>query len=142
MTRNAVFDALLAIGAAVEPAGTGTTWGESGRKLKSVDKAIMPALFQVEPDENFESRLGQMSKRKLSAIWIIMHNFGKDQSVVPAEKTADMLDQIDAALGAPVHRQSLGGGAYAAFIDGQIRKWEGDLDGITILTVPISILLP
>lgn len=142
MSRNAIFNSLLAIGQAVLPYGPGSQWGEAGRKLKTPDKALLPALFQVEPDETYESRLGQMQKRQFSALWFIMHGAGKDQSKIPAETTSNILDQIDAALAAPVHRQALGGQVYAAFIDGQIRKWEGDLDGLTIIMVPIRILLP
>jgi hypothetical protein len=142
MSRNAIFNSLLALGTAIEPLGPGSTWGETGRRLKTPDKCVHPALFQAEPDETFESKLGQMQKRQLSAVWFIYHSAGKDQSAIPAETTSTLIDQIDAKLQANVHRQSLGGSVYAAFIDGQIRKWEGDLDGLTILMIPIRILLP
>lgn len=141
MSRNQIFNALLAIGATIQPGGT--AWGEHGRKLKTVEKAQLPALFQVEPDENFASRQGQMIKRELSAVWIVMHNFGKDQSNTGAEFTADLLDLIDAKFPDPgLTPQRLGGLVRACWIEGQIRKWEGDLDGLTILTVPIKILIP
>ena len=142
MSRNAVYDAVLALGQAVTPGGAGTALGETGRRLKDPTQCQMPALFQVEPDERVKSHLGQMAKRELGVVWIIYHEAGKDQSATPARYTADLMDRVDAALAAPVFRQSLGGQAYAAFIDGQIRKWEGDDDGITIITVPINILLP
>jgi hypothetical protein len=140
MSRNQIYDALLALGSAVQPAGS--AWGETGRKLKTSDKAQMPALFQVEPDEDHQSKLGQMKRRELSVIWIIMHTNGKDQGNVPARFTADLLDLIDAAFPDRPNVQRLGGLVHAAWIEGQIRKWEGDTDGITILTVPIKLLLP
>jgi hypothetical protein len=83
-----------------------------------------------------------MQKRQFSAMWFIYHSAGKNQAKIPAETTSDLMDQIDAKLQANVHRQSLGGLVYAAFIDGQVRKWEGDLDGLTIIMIPIRILLP
>lgn len=140
MSRNDIYDALLAIGSAIQPAGQ--PWGETGRKLKTTDRAKMPALFQVEPDEDHQSKLGQMKRRELSAIWIIMHNFGKDQSNIPARFTSDLLDLIDAAFPDRPVLQRLGGLVHAAWIEGQIRKWEGDTDGLTILTVPIKLLIP
>lgn len=141
MSRNAIYNALLAIGNTIQPGGS--PWGEIGRKLKPVEKAQLPALFQLEPDEDHQSKLGQMRRRELSAIWIIMHNFGKDQSNVPAAFTADVLDLVDAAFPDPgLAPQRLGGLVHACWIEGQIRKWEGDLDGLTILTVPIKILIP
>ena len=38
--------------------------------------------------------------------------------------------------------QTLGGLVYAAWVNGVIRKFEGDIDGQTIIAVPISILIP
>ena len=140
MSRNGVFDALLARGQAVLPGGN--PWGETGRRLKDPTQCTMPALFQVEPMEKFHSSLGRMPKRELSVVWIIYHEAGKDQSVAPASYTADLMDAVEAAMAAPVNMVSLNGQAYAAYIDGQIRKWEGDDDGITIITVPITVVLP
>jgi hypothetical protein len=42
----------------------------------------------------------------------------------------------------PGARQTLGGIAYRAFIDGTIHKDNGDLDGTALLIVPITIILP
>lgn len=142
MSRNAIYGALLALGQSIEPAGAGTAWGESGRRLKSIDQAIKPALFQIEPKENFQSRLGQMPKRQFGALWIIYHEAGKDQAAIPAEYSSNLIDAIEAKLAAPVNRQALGGEAYAAFIDGEIQKYEGDDDGLSLIIVPISILVP
>lgn len=140
MSRNAIYNALLAIGQGITPGGA--AWGETGRRLKDPTQATMPALFQVEPAETVSSHLGQMVKRELGAIWIIYHEAGKDQAAVPNSYSADLMDALELALSGGPHRQSLGGTAYAAFIDGQVRKWEGDDDGITIITVPIKIVLP
>jgi hypothetical protein len=142
MSRNAVYDALLALGASINGASFGQIV-ESGRRLKMWDKAQKPALFQVEPDDNYKSHLGTLTKRSLKVTWVIYHNAGKDQSGTPASVTADILDAIDAILPSASGRyQTLGGLVYAAYIDGQIKKFEGDLDGQTIITVPITVLIP
>lgn len=142
MSRNSIFDALLALGAAILPLGPGSAWGAASRRLGDPHKGPKPALYQVEFAEKIESRLGQMPKRQLSVMWIIYHDAGKDQAAIPAATSANLIDAIEAKLSAPVHRQSLSGQVYAAFIDGEIRKWEGDDDGLSIITVPITILLP
>jgi hypothetical protein len=142
MNRNAIYDALVALGATL----TGSSFGsiaDSGRRLKMWDKAPKPALYQVEPDELYRSQAGQLTRRTLKATWVIYHQAGKDQASVPASVSADIMDAIDIALPEPVaRRQTLGGLVYAAYIDGTVKKFEGDLDGQTIITVPITILVP
>ena len=142
MSRNAIYDALMEVGAGL----IGTSFGtmqESGRRLKMWDRVQKPAIFQVEPDDMVKSQIGQLSKRTLKVTWVIYHAAGKDQSATPAAVSADILDAIDAALPAlPGMYQTLGGLVVSAFVDGTIKKFEGDLDGQTIITVPISILVP
>lgn len=143
MSRNAAFDALLSIGASVPPGGIGSTWGETGRKLKLQDQAQMPALFQVEGDTETESRLGQLRRRKLQVTWVIMHNAGADQAVEPSRYSQDLIDAIEAKLGpSGISYETAGGNVYAAYIDGATRRFMGDLDGIELITVPITLLLP
>jgi hypothetical protein len=142
MSRNDAFTALLAIGASIEPS-SGKQWAEKGRKMKAPENALCPALFQVEGDTEHESRLGQLIKREQQVTWIIYLNYAKDQLVVPAEKTADLIDAIEAKFGDNgISYQGLGGTVYAAYIKGAIRRFNGDLDGLEIVTVPINILFP
>jgi hypothetical protein len=67
---------------------------------------------------------------------------GADQRVVPARYTADLKDAIDATLVNGVHINTLGGRVFAAFIDGAVRRYAGDLDGIEMLVVPLMVILP
>jgi hypothetical protein len=142
MSRNAVFDALLAL--------TDITWGsgqqfqERSRRLKMWDKAPAPALYQIEGSESVMSTDGQLDKRTARATWIIYHVAAKDQSATPAQTTNDILDALEAKFrpALPGARQTLGGLAYRAFIDGTIHKDNGDLDGVAQIIVPITIILP
>ena len=142
MSRNAIYDALLAIGTAIAPGGV--AWGETGRRMKDPGQAQMPALFQVESEEHVDSQLGRLARRKLHVTWVIYHNTGADLTVAPARFTADAIDAILLALGptAAGDRLSLTGQAYAAFVEGSIKRFAGDLDGIELVTIPITILLP
>lgn len=142
MSTNAIYDALLALGASISAPSTGPI-AESGRRLKLWDRAQKPALFQVEPDDNVTSKLGQLNKRTLEATWVIYHAIGKDQSTTPAAASADLVDAVLAAFVKPGgYYQTLGGLVTAAYVNGKIRKFEGDLDGQTIIVVPITILVP
>ena len=142
MSRNAIYDALLAIGAAVAPGGV--AWGETGRRMKDPGQTQMPALFQVENEEHAESQLGRLARRKLQVTWVIYHNTGADQTVAPARFTADAIDALLAALGpTPAGDQlTLSGQVFAAHVHGSIKRFAGDLDGVELVTIPITILLP
>lgn len=104
----------------------------------------MPALFQVEWEEKIDTQmLGQIGRHKLEVLWVIYQNTGADQATVPAKFSADAIDAIVAALGTQSgNRQTLGGLAYAAYVNGSIRRFMGDVNGIEIVTIPITILIP
>lgn len=142
MSRNDVFDALLALSDVTW--GNSETFTERSRRLKMWDKAPSPSLYQIEGTETIQSLDGQLDKQTLRANWIIYHRSGKDQSATPAETSNAILDAIDAAFRPvlPGARQTLGGLAYRAFIDGTIHKDNGDLDGTAMLIVPITIIVP
>ena len=140
MSRNTALDALLALGTAIVlPSGA---WGETGRRVKSPDQCQMPALFQADTETQTHSALGQIVRRKIAVTWVIYHSAGADQSIAPSVFGADLVDALEAKLAAPVNLLSLTGAVYAAFIDGAIRRFPGDLDGVEIITVPITLLLP
>jgi hypothetical protein len=142
MSRNDAFDALLAIGAAIEPSA-GQQWAETGRKMKSPDAVQKPALLQVEGDSQTESRLGQLQRRKEQVAWVIYQNAGADQAVEPARFSQDLKDAIEAVFTpAGISFETLGGRVYSAYIDGAIRRYPGDLDGVELIIVPITLLLP
>lgn len=143
MSRNAIFNALVNVAAGIQLNGS-AAFAETSRRLKSPEMAQMPALFQVEPQETIQTADGRLRKRSIEVMWFVYHSAGADQSAVPASTSADLFDAIEAAL-APnpgVEYQTLGGLVFAAFINGQVRKWDGDLDGITIMLIPIKLILP
>lgn len=143
MSRKAIFTALLALAQNVTW-GAGEVFDETSRRFKMWDKAPARALYQVELDEEIRSQDGQLDRTTLRANWVIYHRAGKDQSAVPADTTAEILDAIASAIHPtlPGARQTLGGLAYRVFISGKIIKAEGDLDGQTMIVVPITILVP
>jgi hypothetical protein len=143
MSTNDIFDALLALAASITWEG-GQTFAETDRRLKLWDKAPAPSLYQVEPDEDIRSQDGQLDRETLNVKWVIYHRAGKDQSTTPSRTTSDILDAVKAAIRPtlPGALQTLGGRVHRTFISGKIIKAEGDLDGQTMIVVPISIIVP
>lgn len=145
-SRKPAFEALLALGAGLTPPGKTTPgdWGEPPqRRWKDYSTAQLPCLWQLETDIDYKSEHGRLTKRKQQVYWAVVHNVGADQSALPADATAIFLDDVDAALINPkVGMQTLGGNCYAAYVQGTIRRYPGDQDGIEIVVIPIIVELP
>jgi hypothetical protein len=141
-TRNDVYDALLAIGVAIPAAHGLTPFKDAGRKMGDYTSAQLPALWQVEGDDEYTSLDGQITRRKSQVTWVVVHGSGANQVTEPTRFTQDLKDAIDATLVNGVHIQTLGGRVFAAFIDGAVRRVAGDFDGYEMLIVPLTIYLP
>jgi hypothetical protein len=142
MSRKIIFQALLNFASEIAPPGGGD-WAETGQRTRLPDNVQMPALILVPGDCDYSSSLGQLRKRKEQATLLIYHNAGADQEAIPSDASQDFKDSLDAKFGDKgVHLETLGGLAFAAWIEGAVRRYPGDLDGIELITVPISIILP
>lgn len=142
MSRNASLDALFALGTGLTPPGGSSSadWGCTGRRWQDYTKSPLPALWQIDRDTPYgKSDHGQLTKRKQQVFWVVVHNTGKDSAAVPSVATNDFMDRVDARLTNQIHRQTLNGNCYAAYIDGSVQRYPGDADGIEIIVVPITI---
>ena len=77
--------------------------------------------------------------------WLIYHQAGKDDDAIPAQTTNAILSAVKALFVDPTDpsfAQTLGGTVHKCWIDGRIQKFQGDLDGQTLIVVPIKILVP
>ena len=139
MARSDIFNALLALAE-----NCGIAFVDTGRRLKEWDQCQKPALYQIEPAEVYRASEGRLRIRTLKATWVIYHDAGADPNAVPVTETDAILDALDTMFpdqNGP-DKQTLGGLVHCAFIDGQVQKFEGDLDGKTVITLPLSILIP
>ena len=147
-TREQVFAALFALGSAVtwtDPnTGEMVTFQYASRRVATFDVIpSQPAICQSEHDEMISQATNMPSKVTLKASWVIYHQAGNDRSVIPASTTNSIMDAVQSAL-KPVGfaKQTLGGLAHHAWIDGKVFRANGDIDGQALIVVPISILLP
>lgn len=128
-------------------AGDATTFAWTSRRLKTWDDVpASPALCQAEHTENIAQTTGLPSVTTLGANWVIYLKDGKDPTRIPAQSSNAVLDAVKALFGDPDNPfavpQTLGGLVHKAWIEGTIGKAQGDLDGDTMLWVPIKILVP
>lgn len=115
-----------------------------------VNGADQPALYIYEKPETHK-RADQVTPaiRMLTADIFIYINVGNDPSAVPATQLNNLIDLIDPNSGGVLfpdvqiqNRQTLGGLVYDCWIEGDILKVPGDLDGQGIAVIPVKILIP
>ena len=144
-TREAIFQALFALGQTLSWGEPATGFAFSARRVKLWDEVSgQPAFCQAEHDEQIEQITGLPPKLTLNASWLIYQNAGVDPAVVPASLNNQILDAVQAAFPNPSgdQVQTLGGLCAKAWINGRIFKDPGDLDGQGLIIVPIQILAP
>ena len=138
---QALFD--LTAGLAWSPAGA---LAFASRRVKTFeDLPAQPALCQAETDETMTQVTGQVAVTTLGASWLIYHQAGKDDDVIPAQTTNAILTAVRGLFIDPTYpdfAQTLGGLVHKCWIEGRIQKFQGDLDGQTLIVVPIKILVP
>jgi hypothetical protein len=130
----------------------GLAWGPAGalafssRRVKTFeDLPAQPALCQAETDETMTQVTGQVAVTTLGASWLIYHQAGRDDDVIPAQTTNAILTAVRGLFVDPTYpdfAQTLGGLVHKCWIEGRIQKFQGDLDGQTLIVVPIKILVP
>lgn len=144
-SREAAVTALLA---AVEGA---FAWGTPPtRRLKlwaEVPRAARPACFLFEGGNETHTNKTSPIGRRTVEVRLFVYTDASLLTAPPASQLNAIADALDAALaptGAdiPLGRNTLGGTAYWARIEGSTLKAPGDLDGDGILVVPVRITLP
>lgn len=110
--------------------------------------SLQPAMFFREYSETVERSAPLAPPRRILNVDVFVY---ARTDAKPNETKAlvlnVLLDAIDTAL-APVgadlinHRQTLGGLAYHAYVDGEILKEPGYLDGQAVAVIPVKIMRP
>ena len=126
-------------------------WGTPpSRRLKlwsDVPKATRPACFLFEGGNETHANTMSPIGRRTVEVRLFVYTDASSTAVPPSSQLNDIADALDAALAPkaadiPLGRNTLGGAAYWARIEGSTLKAPGDLDGDGILVVPVRITLP
>jgi hypothetical protein len=145
MDSETIYAALFALTADLAWSGGGALAFASRRVKTFEDLPAQPALCQAETDETTTRVTGMQPVTTLGASWLIYHQAGKDDDAVPAQTTNAILTAVRGLFVDPTEpdeAQTLGGLVHKCWIDGRIQKFQGDLDGQTLIVVPIKILIP
>ena len=144
MDAEPIYAALFQLGAGL--AWSGGALAYASRRVKTFeDLPAQPALCQAETDETMAQVTRQQATTTLGASWLIYHQAGKDDDAVPAETSNAILAGVRALFvdaTDPSFAQTLGGLVHKCWIEGRIQKFQGDLDGQTLIVVPIKVLVP
>ena len=144
MDAESIYQALFALTSNLVWSGGAIAYA-SRRVQTFEDLPAQPALCQAETDETVTQVTSLQSISTLGASWLIYHQAGKDDDAIPAQTTNVILSAVKALFVDPTDAsfaQTLGGAVHKCWIDGRIQKFQGDLDGQTLIVVPIKILVP
>ena len=145
MDVESIYQALFALTTGLAWPGGGALAFTSRRVQTFEGLPAQPALCQAETEETVTQVTSLQSLTTLGASWLIYHQAGKDDDAVPAQTTNAILAAVRALFvdpDDPDFAQTLGGRVHKCWIAGRIQKFQGDLDGQTLIVVPIKILVP
>lgn len=152
-----IYVALFSLASTGEGLAGAFTWSGGGpfvytsRRVKTFDDLTgkQPALCQAEHDETVAWKTNQDPIITLGASWLIyLQDAGPGSGLVPATTTNAVLDAVKALFvdsgpdGVQRLEMEYAGGVYRVWIEGKIQKFQGDLDGQTLLVVPLRITVP
>jgi hypothetical protein len=108
-----------------------------------------PACYQAEHGDTVAQVTGMPYKTILQAKWIIYQNLAQDKNALGVVENNLIIQGCYAALaprpddpGFLDRRNTLGGLVYHCFIQGELFKDPGDLDGQGMMVIPIKVLVP
>jgi hypothetical protein len=146
-TRNEAYGALFAL---VQEGLNPTPFKTVSRKFR--DPSQMPAeefpyFLQTEHrDLMTQHKIGMPYTRLWKATWIVwFRSDPTDPLDWPTVRMNDYLDALEAALADftnPDERQTLGDLVDNVVIDGDVIKIPGDEEGLGVLMIPITMLVP
>lgn len=121
----------------------------SSRRIKlwgDVSATDKPCMFLIETHETRTQQPPQgLPSKLLLRAKAVIYTVSQSPNIVPSTQMNLMLDAVERAL-APddVTRNvfTLGGLVYRCWVEGDIVKTPGDLDGEGMAIVPINIMLP
>lgn len=143
-SRETIAAALFAL---LNTAAMKTTFKTISRRPRLWDETIeMPALYLAQPEEQAVHKQGTATAGEITVPFdiIIYTNSGLDPNVSPDTELNNCLDALEAALASvpPNQPQTLGGLVHHTWIDGQITRTPGYLDGRGAAFLTISVLVP
>lgn len=154
--RNPIVDAVEALVAGIvwpasSPNAGQTIFKVVSQRMRLPDEvdadAQMPALYIADHGETYNPQGERLPPSTTINYGLYIYtSFGRDPQTVPSRLMNTILDQIDRAFKAardPVTEAcTLGGLVSHAWVEGEVVKVPGELDGIGLAIVPVKVLVP
>ena len=157
-TREQVYSALYGLVSEVQwNIGTETVPDMQGfatttRKIKlfsDVPGQQQPWFGQAEHSETVNQKTNLPYKRVFSASWMVYHQAAANPSYTPSTLNNLIADALEDMMAPRIsdpgwldERNTLSGLVWHCFIEGEVFKDPGDIDGQGLLIIPIKILVP
>jgi hypothetical protein len=145
-TRNEVSIALFEL---LKTAEDFKTFSRRMKTFDTISQADKPALFLIDTTENHQKQQQVTPAIRILNFDAYVFIFTGSSKAIPADALNDLIDKIDPNSGGVLkpndviaNRQTLGGLVYNVFIDGEMIKVPGDLDGQGVAIIPIKVVLP
>lgn len=137
-------EALLAL---IQSGGYFITASRRLRLWTDVPQSEQPAVFIAERNDVVTRQSESMPSKTTLGVDLFIYTAASNPDDVPATKLNKAIEAIEAVL-APTradlvrNRQTLGGLVSHCYVDGEIFKEPGDLDGQGLAIIPLRILVP
>ena len=139
-------------GALFELLQTATDFVTTGRRVKlwtEIGEAQLPALYLMTPRERHVTDNLYTPTKLVLAYNALVYVSSQDQEKLGDTLLNNLIDAIDPRCGGVLkpdnplaNTQTLGGLVQHCWIEGDIERAPGDLDGVAIALIPINVLVP
>jgi len=144
-TREQISNAIFALVSGITWDSPARTWAFASQRMHIwTDVPAQPALCMSEHDEHPAQRTRLLTRNERE-FQIVVYQCTAADGVTPGKIENNLiLDAIEDALRpSPGHEvQTLGGLVHHCWIEGDIFRDSGDLDGQGVITVPVRVLVP
>lgn len=118
------------------------TFSRRWKPYSDTNAQEMPALFQVQSGEKAEIRAGSLTKWTLTGeLWLYVSTTGDKTGSVPSTIYNPIVDAIvNILIPADLSAQTLYGLVGRCLIEGNIKYYDGVLEEVALVSIPITIL--
>lgn len=126
------------------PLSTAQPLVSASRRMDSftnVAAAQMPCLFQVQREDDADWKFGRPAKWTLSADLFIYVPISADKTIIPSQVYNPIVFAIRSLLvPAGDVTQTLGGLVNRCSMEGKTQYWDGVLDNVAIVALPVQMI--
>ena len=144
-SREAVSNGVYALLSGISWDTPARSWAYTSQRMQIwTDCPAQPAMYMTEHDEHPTQKTRLLTRNEREFQVVVYQDTAKDGLTPGKVENNLILDAIEDALRPPPGQetQTLGGLVHHCWIEGDVFRDSGDLDGQGCITVPIRVLVP